>query len=100
MPLKAPRCADTDERAHQQAEIQRPRMEQQPFEDIVVTPQMDAPHAAGFEEMRKGALQPLASLTQQALASRAPNASAIAIHGAAGLGVLFQLRRPRSGSEM
>src|SRR5262245_66573833 len=63
-------------------------MEQYAFENVVVPAQVDAPHAARFVEMREGSFQPLASLPQQAFASRPPNAPTIAIHRVTGLGVL------------
>src|SRR5678816_1565179 len=69
-------------------------MEQEAFEDIVVTPQMNAPHATGFVEMRKGAFQSFAPLTQQPFASRPANASAIAIHGRTSLRVLLPIAAP------
>ena len=44
-----------------------------------MTSEMDAPHPAGFIEMRKRSLQSFASLAKQPFASLSPNAPTVAI---------------------
>ena len=56
--LEAPRRADAEHLPHQETQIQRSGVDQQAFEDIAVPPEVNAPHAACFVEMCKGAFQP------------------------------------------
>ena len=45
--LQAPRRPDSDDLAHQQAEIEGTAVDQHPFEDVLVTAKVRASHAAG-----------------------------------------------------
>ena len=56
-----------------------------------MTSEMDAPHPAGFIEMRKRSLQSFASLAKQPFASLSPNAPTVAIDRVASLGVLLPM---------
>ena len=56
-----------------------------------MTSEMDAPHPAGFREMRKRSLQSFASLAKQPFASLSPNAPMVAIDRVASLGGLLPM---------
>ena len=97
--LQPARRAAADQVAHDEPEIEAPRMNQQALEDIGVAAQMRAAHPTGVVEMREGAFDPLAPLTHQAPAARATNPPPIGIHRDLGLRApADQSRRPRSGS--
>jgi hypothetical protein len=55
--LEAPRRADAEQLPHQQAEIQAAGMNHQTFEDVVVTAEVDASHAARFVQVRRRPFQ-------------------------------------------
>src|SRR5260370_18947328 len=76
--LEAARCADAEDRADQEPEIEPTGMDQQPLEDVLVTAQMRAAHAAGVIDMRERPFDPFATLAHQASAASAANPSAIA----------------------
>src|SRR5271155_4370734 len=96
--LQPARRADTDQVAHEQSEIEAPGMNQQALEDIGVAAQIRAAHRTGVVKMGEGAFDPLAPLTHQATAARAPNPAPMAYTGVWAAGSLDQSRRPRSGS--
>jgi hypothetical protein len=77
--LQAPRCANAHQVSHQKAQIERADVDQEPLEDVVVTAQVYAPHAAGFVHMRARALQPFPTQAQQAFAALTVNATAVPI---------------------
>src|ERR687888_1450073 len=79
--LEAARCADAEDRAHQQPEVEPPGMDQQPLEDVLVTAQVRTAHAARVIEMGERAFDPFAPLAHQAPSAPSANPSAIAIHG-------------------
>ena len=83
--------AYAEERAHEQAEIQRRGVHHQAFANIVVPPQMDAPHPSGFIKVGTRTFHSLAALAQQPFPSCAPNPSPVAVHRITGLGVVFPL---------
>jgi hypothetical protein len=75
--LQPARRAAADQVAHDEPEIEAPRMNQQALEDIGVAAQMRATHPTGVVEMREGAFDPLAPLTHQAPAARSTDPSTI-----------------------
>jgi hypothetical protein len=99
-PLQPSRCADADQLSHQQPEIEASGVNQQPLPNVGVAAEVHATHPTGLVEMGKRPFQSLTPESQQAQAPRAADAPTIAAHGVAGLRILFQFRRPRSGSEM
>jgi len=80
--------ADADQVPHEQSEIEAAGVNQQPLQDVRVTTEVHAPHAARLIEMGKRPFESLAAEPQQAQASWAANAPTIAVHGVAGLWVL------------
>src|SRR3954468_17822373 len=71
-------------------------MNDEPLQDVCPAAQVDSSHSAAVIQMRVPALEFLAALTQQSLASLATNASAIGIHG-----LLFpKLTTPALGSAL
>src|ERR1019366_6807315 len=71
--LQPARRADAEQVAHDESEIEAPRMNQQALEDIGGAAQMRAAHPAGGVKMREGPCDPLAPLTHQATAARSTN---------------------------
>src|SRR6202163_1456679 len=78
--LQPARRAAADQVAHDEPEIEAPRMNQQALEDIRVAAQIRAAHPTGVIEMREGAFDPLAPLTHQAPAARSTNPAPISIY--------------------
>ena len=54
--LQPSRCPDSERLAHQQPEVEATAVNEQPFEDVVVTAKMSAPHASCSVEVREGSL--------------------------------------------
>ena len=67
--LQASRSSHPERLTHEQSQIQRPAVDQQAFEDVVVPTQMSPSHAAGPIQMREW---PLHSFTPDALQTLAP----------------------------
>ena len=67
--LQAARRADADQLTHDEPEIEATGMNQQALQDVRVTAQMRAAHAARVVEMREGAFDPLAASPHQAPAA-------------------------------
>jgi hypothetical protein len=65
----------------QEIEIQRRVLNQDPFEDVVPVPEMNAPHAAGFQGVSEGPFQHQATLTEQAFAAFTVNAATVRVDG-------------------
>src|ERR1700686_5790119 len=86
--LQPARRAAADQVAHDEPEIEAPRMDQQPLEDIGVTAQVGAAHTPSVVEMREGAFDPLTPLTHQAPAARSTNPPPIGVHRDLGLRLL------------
>ena len=86
--LQPARRAAADQVAHDEPEIEAPRMDQQALEDIGVTAQVGAAHTPSVIEMRKGAFDPLAPLTHQVPAARSTDPPPIGIHQGLGCGLL------------
>jgi hypothetical protein len=73
-------------------------MHEQTLEDVLMPAQVRPPHAPGLVEMVEGAFDVLAAASQERLAVRPLDASAIPVDGACASGMVKQSRRPRSGS--
>src|SRR5712692_1802990 len=86
--LQAAGRPDADQMTHHEPEIEATRMDQQPFEDVRVTAQMRAAHAAGVVDMGERAFNPLAPSTHQAATAGTTNPPTIAVHGRLGLRLL------------
>ena len=71
--LQAAGRPDADQMTHHEPEIEATRMDQQPFEDVGVTAQMRAAHAAGVVDMCERAFNPLATSTHQTATAGAAN---------------------------
>ena len=50
-PLEPPWGSDADLVAHPQAQIEAPRVHEQPLQDVAVTPEVDPSHAPGPHEV-------------------------------------------------
>jgi hypothetical protein len=87
--LQAAGRADPEARAHQEAQVEPTRVDQQPFQDVRVAAQMRAAHRARLVEMRVRSFQPLASTSQQGQPARAADAPPIGIHGIASCRLLL-----------
>jgi len=59
-----PRRSRSQQFAHHQAQVEGSHMDQLPLQDILVSTQMRAPHAAGLVAMREAALDLLAALPE------------------------------------
>ena len=57
-----------DQTTENQTQIERTDVNQLPFENILMTPEMSSPHRPGFVTVRKAPLDQFASFPQQALA--------------------------------
>ena len=95
--LQPARRAAADQVAQDEPEIEAPRMNQQALEDIGVAAQMGAAHPTGVVEMREGAFDPLAPLTQQATAARSTNPAPIGIYRGLGRGLLGPIAEIKPG---
>ena len=51
MPLEAPRGTNPDERSHKESQVEAADVDEEPFQDVRVSPQMGAPHPTGLVEM-------------------------------------------------
>src|SRR6266550_4233082 len=78
-PLEATRRADANQLAHEQAEIEAGRVDQQPLANVLMSAEVHAAHPTRLVEMREGSLQALAAEPQQPLAARTANTTTIAI---------------------
>ena len=96
-PLQPSRRADADQLSHQQPEIETAGVNQQPLQNVGVSAQVHASHAAGLVEMREGPLQALAAEPEQPQATRATNAPPIAIDRGLRLGLLLPVASPAIG---
>src|SRR5262249_40959359 len=77
--LEAARRAPPAELPHEQAEIERARVDEQPFENVRMPAQVGAAHGPGVVDVRKGALQILSPAPQQPRAAPPGDAPPIAI---------------------
>ena len=65
--LEASRGSASQYFPHHQAKIERTGMNEQPFDDIVLPPQMGSSHGSGFVHVGEASFDSLATLAQQAL---------------------------------
>ena len=72
--LEAPRCADADQVAHDEPEIEAARMNQDALQDVGVPTQMRAAQRAGFIQMGVRALKIFAAAPQEPLSPSPTNA--------------------------
>ena len=86
--LEAARRAHPDQRAHEQAQVERPRVDEQSLEDVGMPSQVRPSHAAGVVQMHVRPFEVLAPSPQQGHAPCTADASAIRIDRIAGDGVL------------
>jgi len=64
---------------HEQAEIERARVDQQAFEDVRMPPQVCAAHPAGVVDVRERLLLVLPAAPQKPQAARSAHAAALAV---------------------
>ena len=95
--LQATGRTDADEGPHQEPQIEGAAVDEEPFQDVRVPPQMRAPHRACLVEMRIRAFQSLAAAPLQRPPARAANASAVGVHGIAGRRLPRSLETPTIG---
>src|SRR5207244_2023312 len=62
-PLQTARRPESDQLTHDEPKIEAAGMNQQPLEDVLMTTQMRAAHAARVVDVRERALDPLTALT-------------------------------------
>src|SRR5437867_3823850 len=83
--LKAPWRPAPERMPHQESEIERARVDDQPLEDVRMPAQVDPAQPAGVIDVRKRPLDVLAAAPHQPLPARAAHATAIAIDRVLGL---------------
>src|SRR6185436_4138321 len=79
--LQAPRCADAEEPAHQDPEVQSCVVNQNALQNVRTPSEVEPPEMPGLVGMCEGPLQPFTSSSQQPATSIASNASAVAVDG-------------------
>ena len=62
--MQAPRRADPEARAHEEPEMARARVDQESFQDVLVSAQVRPAQPAGLVEMRVRAFEEFAACTQ------------------------------------
>src|SRR2546422_8855615 len=77
--LEAARRADTEERPHPKAEIERAGMDKQAFEYVLVAAHVRSPKPTRLVEMRTGSLEHFAASAEEPLAAVAANSASIRI---------------------
>ena len=55
-------------------------MDQQPFDDVVVAPQVGSSHAPGFVHMSETAFDMFSALAQQLLSTRSPDSPPVLVN--------------------
>jgi hypothetical protein len=65
---------------HHQAKFERTGMNEQPFDDVVVPPQVGSSHGSGFIHVGDASFDSLATLAQQALSALASDPPAVLIY--------------------
>ena len=76
--LQPPRRPDSERLTHQQPEVEGTAVNEQAFEDVLVTAKMSAPHASCSVEVSEGSFGSFPPETVQALASSSAAASTAA----------------------
>jgi hypothetical protein len=72
-------------------------MHEQPFANVVMSPQVHAAHPTGFIEMGTRPFQPLTALAQGSLPACTANAPAVAVDGTPRVGMVFPVATPAIG---
>jgi len=80
-PLQAAGLADAEQVPHHEPEIEAAGMHQEPFENVVVLPQMRVSHAAGIVDMRKRSFHQFRPRPQQGLAALPAFAPSVRVDG-------------------
>ena len=78
--LEAPRRSVSRQFPHYEAQVERAGMNEQPLDDVVVTPQVSSSHAAGFIHMSKTSFHSFSALTQQPFSALSPDPSPVLIN--------------------
>jgi hypothetical protein len=78
-PLKPSGLSNTDERPHQQAQIEAAGMDNQSLVDVLMATQVRASHPAGIVDVGEGALDELTTPALQPLPSDAADATATSV---------------------
>src|SRR5215475_2201794 len=81
--LKTSRCAFSSQQTQYHTQIETGDMNQEPFEDVLATTEMNASHASSFVTVGKWAFQHHAAALQQLFAACATNPSSVRINGVA-----------------
>ena len=89
--LQASRRPDSRRLTHQQPEVEGAAVNEQPFEDVLVTAKMSAPHPSGSVEVGEGSLCAFAAQVVQALASSPSISPTIGVDRPAPVGVAAPL---------
>jgi hypothetical protein len=66
--------------SHDQAQVERPGMNEQSLDDVVMMPQVSSPHASGLIHMREASFHQFSPLPQQPLSALSPDASPVLIN--------------------
>src|ERR1700691_4313319 len=77
--LESPRCPSSQHFPHDQAQIERPGVNEQSLDDVAMAPQVGSSHAPGFVHMGKASFHQFSPLTQQPLPTVAADPSAVLI---------------------
>src|SRR5713101_8648481 len=86
--LQAARGTESDQLTHDEPEIEPTGMNQEAFQNVRVTAEMRAPHAAGVVEMGERALDHLTAPAHQSASPGSANPPPIVIHRRLGLRLL------------
>src|SRR5712691_6552398 len=84
--LQPARRAPAERLPHQNSEVERAGVDEEPFEDVLVTTQVRPPHSAGVIDVGERALDVLTAPTHQLPAADSADAPPIAIHRSLRLG--------------
>ena len=66
---------------HNETEIERTGMNHQPFDDVVVTPEMRPSQGASFVHVSEAAFYPFSTLAQKSLSTRPSDAPPVLVDG-------------------
>jgi len=77
---------------HNETEIERTGMNHQPFDDVVVTPEMRPSQGASFVHVSEAAFYPFSTLAQKSLSTRPSDAPPVLVDGC----LLFLFTHPVS----
>src|SRR5881628_1090770 len=80
--LQPSRRAAPERLPHEETEVERARVDEQPLQDVLMAAQMGAAEPAGVVQVGEGALHVFAAPPQEPLTAHPAHASAIAVHRA------------------